>query len=390
MLELPVEFTYRFDFYSAFSFLGVVQGIFLATFFLGSKANRLPRNRYLGGLLLVLSLITLEIFLCYSGLIVHVLHYVDATEPLNFLYAPIIYFFVLSINDQMPKRWYLHLIPFVFYALYSCCFFFQSKAFKFNAYRHSYHPDWPELANEQLFHADPLGIKSVVNDLSVLHFLLYLPFIIMVLRQFFKQQQPKRFTEVWQSKQYGWQLGVLGLVFLSYALWLYKNLFVFRDLGDNIGAALSTFIIYFINFFVLKNGILTEVKKQGVKYEKSTLAAPLQDRLLEKLEAKMKEGAVYKDPQLSLQSLAERVNATPHHVSQVLNENLQKTYYEWLAEYRIAEAKQLLQSAEYQHFKLEEVGRLAGFNSRSAFYNAFKKIEEETPAAYRKRFLKSN
>lgn len=70
-----------------------------------------------------------------------------------------------------------------------------------------------------------------------------------------------------------------------------------------------------------------------------------------------------------------------------MNESLQKTYYEWLATYRVEEAKRLLQSTEYQQFKLEEVGRLAGFNSRSAFYNAFKKMEAETPAAYRKRFI---
>ncbi|MFK7936131.1 MAG: helix-turn-helix domain-containing protein [Saprospiraceae bacterium] len=386
MLALPADFVYRIDFYAAFSLLGVVQGLFLAVFFLGSKANQLPRNRYLGGLLLILALVTLEIFLCYSGLIVHILHFVDATEPLNFAVAPLVYFFTIALINQRPQRWYLHFLPFALYFGYSLFFFLQSSAFKYNAFRHAYHPDWAKLSNIQLFHADPLGIKDFVNELSIIHFLCYLPLIILALRQFFQQQKRKHWWVIFQSKKYGWQIGLLCLIGISYGLWLYKVLFIFRDLGDNIGAALNTFIIYYVNFFVIKNGILTAPTAPTPKYEKSTLTAAFKQRILVKLESEMNEQQRYLDPQLSLQALAEYINATPHHVSQVLNEQLQTTYYEWLASYRVAAAKKLLQSTDYQHFKLEEIGKKAGFNSRSAFYKAFKKVEEETPAAYRKQF----
>lgn len=385
MLELPADFTYRIDFYAAFSLLGTVQGFFLAAFFLGSKAHRSARNRYLGSILLVLALVTLEIFLCYTGLIVQVLHYVDATEPLNFTIAPLVYLYAQSLAGQTPRKWYLHFLPFLFYLGYSFLFFLQSSAFKYNAFRHAYHPNWTELPNEQLFHADPWGIKSIVNELSVLHFLCYLPFIIGVLRRFYDQQKRTDWRE-WTTKKYGWQLGVLGLIGASYALWIYKVLFVFRDLSDNVGAALNTFIIYYVNFFVLKNGVLLE-KKQKKKYKKSTLRAGFKQQILTKLTEQMTTQQRYLDPQLSLQSLAEYVNTSPHHVSQVLNEELQLTYYEWIATYRIAAAKNLLQSADYQHLKLAAIGEMAGFNSRSAFYNAFKKTESITPAAYRKQFL---
>ena len=89
------------------------------------------------------------------------------------------------------------------------------------------------------------------------------------------------------------------------------------------------------------------------------------------------------DTTLSLKILAEKISVSPHHLSQVLNSKLEKTYYEWIATYRVEAVKSLLESKDHHHYKLEEIGRLLGFNSRSAFYKAFKKLENCTPAEFR-------
>lgn len=229
-----------------------------------------------------------------------------------------------------------------------------------------------------------MGIKAYVNILANFHFLVYLPFIISALRDFLKQQKPLTIWQLFQSKNFGWVLGFILLMFVSYGLWMYKVLFNYRDLGDNIGAAFNTFMIYFVNFFVLKNSIIGEIKRPTPKYQKSTLSDTLQEHLLKKLETAMQTEKVYKDPSINLKKLAEKINTSPHHLSQVLNEKLNKTYYEWIAEYRVEEAKALLQEDNYTHYKMEEIGKMAGFNSKSAFYKAFNRLEQKTPTAFRK------
>ena len=97
----------------------------------------------------------------------------------------------------------------------------------------------------------------------------------------------------------------------------------------------------------------------------------------------MEQEQPYLNPKLTLKKLAERINVSPHHLSQVLNEQLNKTYYEWIAAYRVAAAKDLMIAQKHIHYKLEEIGTLAGFNSRSVFYKAFKKIEGVAPSVFR-------
>ena len=101
----------------------------------------------------------------------------------------------------------------------------------------------------------------------------------------------------------------------------------------------------------------------------------------------MKINQPYLNPELTLKSLAEQIKVSPHHLSQVLNERLKKTYYEWIAEYRVQAAKKLLQSPAYEHYKLSEIGKLAGFNSRSVFYKAFKKLEGCSPSEFKNKII---
>lgn len=385
MQDWPTELGYRIDVFTIFALLGVVQGFFLAAFFIVGQARKYAPYRYLGYLLLALSCVALEIFLCYSGAIVHTIHLVDFSEPNNFLFVPLMYFIAVALTGEQVKKWYLHLVPFGFYFVYHCCFFFQSTAFKFNAFRWSYHPYLPELENKQIFHADPWGIKSLVNELSVLYFLCYLPFILSALRKVLKQNKLLKINDLLASKQFAWWTGFWFLMFLSYGLWAYKVLFIYRDLGDYVGVTLTTFIIYYVNFFTLKNNLLAPVNLPTKKYQKSSLAVEQQDRLLTKAIEAMTVQHLYQNPALTLKVLAEKIETTSHHLSQVLNEKLQKTYYEWIAEYRVEEAKRLLTNEANHHYTLETIGKMAGFNSRSAFYKAFNRLVGETPANYRKK-----
>ena len=84
------------------------------------------------------------------------------------------YLAIAALVGKHPKNWYWHFIPFVIYFLNHSFFLFQSENFKLNAFRWSYHPELPELPNEQHFTDDFLGINKYVNELALLQGFIYL------------------------------------------------------------------------------------------------------------------------------------------------------------------------------------------------------------------------
>ncbi|MCV3270699.1 helix-turn-helix transcriptional regulator [Roseobacter sinensis] len=103
-------------------------------------------------------------------------------------------------------------------------------------------------------------------------------------------------------------------------------------------------------------------------------------RIAGKIDKSMAEGRLYRDPELSLWDLAERVGARRHYVSQALNERLGQNFFDYVNGFRIEEAKRQLAETEGS---ILSITYDVGFNSRSVFYRAFKQKVGMTPSEYR-------
>ena len=88
----------------------------------------------------------------------------------------------------------------------------------------------------------------------------------------------------------------------------------------------------------------------------------------------------YTDANLKSSDIAKKVNISVHQLSQLLNENLGKSFPLFVNEYRIAKACTIIKSNT--PLTLEAIGYECGFNSKSTFYTTFKKITGVTPAQY--------
>ena len=73
-----------------------------------------------------------------------------------------------------------------------------------------------------------------------------------------------------------------------------------------------------------------------------------------------------------------------HHLSQILNEKLNQNFFDFVNNYRIQEAKKLLVSPDGGLLTILAIAEEVGFNSKSAFNNAFKKVTNTTPSEFRK------
>ena len=119
------------------------------------------------------------------------------------------------------------------------------------------------------------------------------------------------------------------------------------------------------------------------KYQKSGIDETDLCLYEERILKHMKKSKPYLDAELSLEDLAKQTGIPKHHITQTLNDKMEKSFYQFINEYRIDEAKRKLKNDK------EEVSMLSlafdvGFNSKSSFNNNFKKLTGHTPSSYRK------
>ncbi len=129
------------------------------------------------------------------------------------------------------------------------------------------------------------------------------------------------------------------------------------------------------------------LRRQKDRYKDSSLDQELVQRSMKKLLYVMDIEKVYKDDSLSLQILAEKIAITPHILSQVINEQMEKNFSDFVNGYRIEESKRMLQEAD-EETSILHICYEVGFNSKSAFYRAFKKFTDKTPSQFQKELKK--
>ena len=116
------------------------------------------------------------------------------------------------------------------------------------------------------------------------------------------------------------------------------------------------------------------------KYEKSALDNDRLERIARKVEAAMAKDVLYRDPNLSLWDLAKHIGVTSHYVSQALNTHLNKSFFDLVNGWRIKDAIEQLTATDET---ILVIAYDVGFNSRSAFYKAFKRETGRTPSDLR-------
>lgn len=121
------------------------------------------------------------------------------------------------------------------------------------------------------------------------------------------------------------------------------------------------------------------------KYLGSSLAEEQKDQLLEQLLKLMDNSTIYNDSNLTISDVASKLKTNYKYISQVINEKLNKNFYNFVNEYRVEAAMKMMKNHEFDNFSLEGIAGMVGFRSRSAFNNAFKKVTGFPPS----HFLKS-
>ncbi len=94
------------------------------------------------------------------------------------------------------------------------------------------------------------------------------------------------------------------------------------------------------------------------------------------------ENKKYLDPDVSLSNLASDLKKSTSHLSKVINMCSGQNFSDYINSLRVAQVKKLIADPTYRNYTMVAIGLECGFNSKSTFYAAFKKLTSKTPSQY--------
>ena len=371
--------------YLTLSIVGALQGVFLFFYFFQKSRNQ-KAFLYLSLYVLIFSLGLLEDWLNSYGS-VPVLQVISILIAVSsFLYGPLLYLFVYCITNQHPSRRKLlfHFLPFVIILI----------------------ADIAGLLSGFSTNADSAGfIEFVLFELLMVQILIYNIRAIKLLNGY--RKNIGRYSFNLAGGELDWLRTLIIIITATYIIsFLLSHMLVF---GVSVASDLFIIVqiaiigsIYFMSYMVLfKPGvfeiILTEkkevleieepvsdTKEPGTiplksKYIKSGLKEDRAKQYLDQLEQLMLTEKTFKNCDLNVAVLAEKLGISKSHVTQVLNEQMGMTFFEYINMHRTREAKQLLADPEFSHLNIAGIAKEVGYKSKTTFFINFKKITGFSP-----------
>jgi AraC-like DNA-binding protein len=362
-------------------YIGITQSVF-AGLMVGTKRNPQIADRILATWLFLIA--TEMIFALVNETIVPLYEFVF----IPFTYGPCLFLYVKFLTTENPKfkwQYWLHLIPFI--AVFTTAIVFHGR---------------PVIKLDNFFANDPFLSFRLIYGLTFFISITTYSVIAFVLIRRHERNVKELFSYTSARITLSW-LKVISISFyVTYVLVFIVGVYVIfkkelpydPTLVSYFG--LTFFAFAFSSYGIKQPGIFnelyadrkTKIRKiepvePEIKYERSGLKDADAEKYLSRLLRHMDTKKPYLDPDLTIQDIAESLNIPRHYLTQVINEKLNKNFYQFINEYRVEEVKKLLLDKEYQKFTMTAIAFEAGFNSKSAFNSAFKEITGMTPTEYK-------
>lgn len=175
----------------------------------------------------------------------------------------------------------------------------------------------------------------------------------------------------------GWYRNIL--IGVSLIWFYYLGNFLNFNLYYITGPIFYTFLIYAFSYLFLNRHYFSLDK-----YGSSNLDKQTSRDLFQKVKVLFADERIFLEPGISLKTVALRLAVSQRVVSQVINENEQQNFYEFVNHFRVEHAKTLLDDPGNDDQKIATIAYDAGFGTVTAFNVAFKKNTGMSPSQYRK------
>ena len=385
--------------FSTFLLLGAAHGLFLALALVNVRSGNPLAHRLLALLTLTFAADLGIDFLLQSRYLLLFPKLILVEAVTSFLYGPLAYLYVrvLTATEEFRfsgKTW-VHFLPFALSVLAVIPFALQS--------------DSQVIA--QVYEdagVDNLGLWAIglllVEIVPIPQIGIYIWLSVRLIGRHSRNIR-EQFSFV-ERISLRWLRNLLIALGVLFALYVFALLFAgFLGIGEQAETTLSVMmvtVIYAMGYMGIRQPAIFARGGSGTtsvtepvaapagdraepvrkKYQKSALDADMSSALLAELQRHMAEARPYLDSTLTLTQLAGQMRISPNYLSQVINEQTGSNFFDFINQHRVEAAKERLR--EPGQSNILNIAMDAGFNSKSAFYTAFKQHTDMTPGQFRK------
>jgi AraC-like DNA-binding protein len=340
------------------------------------KVNR-NANRWLGLFIITLGFAMLEMLLVSQDFHRHHPKYFEIIGISRFVTAPALYLAIrsfTSLNHSLKAKELWHFAPFLIILLFRLPFFISGKNIVFS----------PQLGSIIFF---------------VLQIILPLQAVVYWMLSYQKLQKHLKdisiFSSVMDAIDLSWLKSFLLLLLGIIVVWL--NLVYFDiDVVKAYTPLLYMAGIFFLAHYSLQQKEIFAFSRSEVQELATVITMANQEnegktkRLNEtraavlngKLTTLMIVEKVFLENELSLPTLASKLDATSNETSYLINQLYGQNFYTFINTYRVEEAKKLLLSDEYSKLNILGIAYQSGFNSKTTFNTTFKKFTGVSPTEF--------
>ncbi|WP_062057623.1 helix-turn-helix domain-containing protein [Cellvibrio sp. OA-2007] len=253
---------------------------------------------------------------------------------------------------------------------------------------------WGDLDSDRLrFQSATHTENSVMLTNYLWHYLKFVPVIYAfaaALEIYRYKQQLKQFYSSLSLQGPYWLL----LLTLGFALnWLWS--LVVHLLGQTVSFSIADSFGIFDNYitFLLVNALfiysllyahqLLETKDKP-KEKEVAVAAEISPDVIARIRNTMEKQQLYLTQNLNIEDFARQVGIHYREVSSIINKEFNTNFFEFVNEYRVNRAKQMLLDPQYAQMTILDILLESGFNSKSSFHRFFKRYTGMSAAEFRK------
>lgn len=369
----------NFNFFNIFIIAGSIQGLIFTAAVIFSKKFRSRSTLFLTALILVYSLSNVMYILPDIELISLQNMYRYIYLPFAALIPVLIYCYVVLFLNPLKRIRLgdkLLFLPFLIFLVFTLSF------------RIGFLLNYDEAV---LFKYFRLLIISTEIFSVVLAIILLTILIRKVL--LYEKKHSSFKIEIIQSNLF-WLKSILLIIFLFTLFWgylTYLNVFVanVENAYYILWVSMASIIYFFGHVGIYRFGLLKERQKLRNFIRKQTTLSQSKSKnehiiAFEKL---LVDSKLFLDSNLSLEKVAQNLNLSNGYLSRMIKKELQTNFTEYLNNLRINEAISYLSNSDFSNYSITSIGLEAGFNSKSSFYEVFKKKTGKTPLSYKNEIL---
>ncbi|MBD1261528.1 AraC family transcriptional regulator [Maribacter polysiphoniae] len=334
-------------------------------------------NKYLGYAVLIVSFIMLNIVLKETGFydeydLLYILYDIEWI----FLFPVFIFFFVLkSIGHELTtyKELQLLYVPFIISVLVNLINNLERDFGLFTF-------------NSEILLRMKTSFFSIENSFVYMYNVFLMVWLFFIL---------KRYNE---KKDGGWLWRLWGIISALIVLWIVLD-FTENIILSNVITMFSAILLIGLSFFlywisyttIYRQKLRTEaheintiLQTQDRDFSNTKNTTPINAHF-ENFENLFKKEHVYRNPNITRESIAERLNISAGYLSQLISSHLDDNFSNYVNQYRVDEVKKMLCDDAFNKYNIESIGLEAGFSSKTTFFKVFKKNTGMTPYLFKKR-----